>query len=109
MLHLDPPDPIVRLASATNAGDTVAFLAVLSPDVYVNDWGREFRGHTGAASWNETDNIGVGAQITLGETRRGDAEDDWVVDVNVRSHRFNGAGTFTLTIKDGLITRLITG
>ena len=43
--------------------DEARFLSEFASDGYLNDWGREFRGHDGIAQWNETDNIGRQARF----------------------------------------------
>ena len=103
------PAPIQALVDATNAGDSQAFVALFTEDAFVKDYGREFHGQDGAASWNATDNIGVGAHFDLHGVRAGAAPGDYLVDVTVRSRRFNGDGTLATTIRDGRISRLVTG
>jgi hypothetical protein len=101
------PPAVQRMLDATNRADTDAFVAAFSDDAYLNDWGREFHGRSGAASWNQTDNIGVQAHLDLRGVRPGDESDHFFVDVTVRSNRFNGEGTFDIRIKDNLITQLV--
>ena len=64
-------------------------------------------GLDGAASWDSTDNIGVGAQFVLRNVRPGDGDGRYLVDLTVTSRRFNGEGTFDIGVRDDLITRLV--
>lgn len=48
------PTAVQRFIDATNAGDTEAFLDAFTSDASLNDWGREFTGRDGIASWNRT-------------------------------------------------------
>ncbi len=54
----DLPAPVQAFIDTTNAGDSEAFVAVFTDDAHLEDWGRVFRGHDGARSWNASDNIG---------------------------------------------------
>jgi hypothetical protein len=101
------PPVVQQMIDATNRGDSAAFVGTFSDDAYLNDYGREFHGKDGAASWNSTDNIGVGAHFTLRGVRPGDGDGAYLVDITVTSHRFNGEGTFDIHVRDGLITRLV--
>jgi hypothetical protein len=103
------PPPIQALVDATNAADSDAFVALFTEDAYIEDYGRKFHGQGGAASWNETDNIGVGAHFELHSVRAGAEPGDFLVDITVRSRRFNGDGTLDTSIRDGRISRLVTG
>jgi SnoaL-like domain len=107
--YLDTPAPIAAMIAATNAADSDAFVAVFTDDAYLNDWGREFHGHSGIASWNRTDNIGVEAHFDLHGVRAGDADDEYLADLTVTSRRFNGDGTFTISLRDRLISRFVIG
>jgi hypothetical protein len=95
------------MIDATNRGDNAAFAEVFSDHAFVSDGGREFHGRDGAASWNSTDNIGVGATLQLRDVRPGHGDHRYLVDVAVTSHRFNGNGTFDIEINEGRITRLV--
>jgi SnoaL-like protein len=102
----DLPAAIRAFVDATNAGDTDAFLATFSADPYLNDWGREFHGREGAASWNETDNIGVRAHFEVHGVRVENGA--YVVTMKVSGGGFNGTGPLTFTLDDaGKIDRLV--
>ncbi|MER8395884.1 nuclear transport factor 2 family protein [Mesorhizobium sp. M1340] len=62
---MDTPDPIRRFVEATNAGDTEAFLDSFTPDAFLSDWGRSFRGREQIARWNQSDNIGVQSRFSI--------------------------------------------
>ena len=99
--------PIARMIEATNAGDTAGFLASFSDDAYIEDWGRGFHGQTGAASWNETDNIGRHARFeVLGHRDEGETQ---VVSIQVSGGGYNGTGDIVFTVAGGKITRMIIG
>jgi hypothetical protein len=104
------PNAIREFFDATNHGDSERFVAAFGPDAYLNDWGREFRGRDGAASWNRTDNIGKQARFEVQGVRtvRGDDVDgEWIVTVTVTGNGYNGPGEFTFELADGLISRFV--
>lgn len=91
------PGPIQRFVDATNRGDTEAFLACFTPNATLSDWGRQFHGRDGIASWNETDNIGVKARMEVlraKSTARGHE-----VTVKVASGNFNGEGLIVFALE----------
>jgi len=99
--------PIARMVEATNAGDTPSFLATFSEDAYLEDWGRGFHGRAGAASWNETDNIGKRSHFeVLGQRDEGDTQ---VVSIKVTGGGYNGTGDIVFTVAGEQITRMIIG
>lgn len=99
------PGAITRMIEATNAADSDAFVACFTEDAYLEDWGRGFDGHDGIRSWDSTDNIGVGMHFDLEAARQEGAE--WLVSVEAKSERFNGAGKFRITLDGDRIARLI--
>jgi hypothetical protein len=101
------PPAIQGFVDATNAADSAAFLSWFAQDAYLNDWGREFRGHDEIASWNTTDNIGVESRFELLSADPGDSEGSFTVTMAVSGDGFNGTSTFSFTLRDGLISRLI--
>jgi len=97
--------PIQRMIDATNNGDTEAFIACFTSDAYLVDWGREFHGHDGVASWNQTDNIGKHAHFEATATRtEGSTE---VVTLVVTGGGYNGTGDIVFEIAGDLISRMI--
>lgn len=102
------PPAIRAFVDATNRGDSEAFVAAFSADAYLNDWGREFHGHDGVASWNETDNIGTQAHFAVHGIRPGRLERQYLVTVTVTGNGYNGPGTFTFQLDEaGLIARFV--
>ena len=102
------PGAVLSFIAATNSPDDAALVAVFTDDAYVNDWGREFRGHEGVASWNRTDNIGAGMRFEfVSATNMGD--DVYKVTLKAASRRFSGIGTMRIAVRGGLITRLEIG
>ena len=102
----DLPGSVQAFVDATNAGDTEAFLQTFSADPYLNDWGREFHGRDGVASWNQTDNIGVRSQFEVQGVRVEDGT--YVVTMKVSGAGFNGIGPLAFTLDDaGKIDRLM--
>jgi ketosteroid isomerase-like protein len=101
------PAAIRTFIDATNAADSDAFVAGFTADAYLDDWGREFRGHEGIRSWDRTDNIGVHAHFDRIALASGESPDSYVVTLNVTGDGYNGAGTMRFELRDGLIARLI--
>src|SRR3569832_2587650 len=99
------PSVIQHMVDTTNAGDIAGFLDCFSTDAFLSDWGRDFSGREGIASWNKTDNIGVKSKLRLvsvtpdGGTYR--------VTIAVSGGGFNGDGTMTFTLAGDRIARLI--
>ena len=100
------PAPIQAMIDATNAGDSDAFVAAFTEDGYVNDWGREFRGHAGLRAWDATDNIGVQAHfdVVSVEQQRADA---YVVVLTVSGNGFNGTGPMTFTVRGDKLASMV--
>ena len=59
------PPAIQAFVDTTNSGDSDGFVGAFTEDAYLNDWGREFRGRDGVASWNRSDNIGRQAHFDV--------------------------------------------
>jgi ketosteroid isomerase-like protein len=100
-----PPAAVTAFIDATNSADSDAFVAAFTDDAYVRDWGREFTGHDGVASWNRSDNIGVGMHFELIQCEE-KGEDRYIVRLKCTSRRFNGTGDMRMTLRNGLISRL---
>lgn len=111
MAVTDPPAAvpavIQEFIDATNAGDTERFVATFTDDAYLNDWGREFRGHDGVRSWNETDNIGMKAHFDFVSGEPGSDPDEYTLTLKVTSNRFNGTGPLKFTLREGKIASLV--
>jgi hypothetical protein len=93
------------MIDATNAEDTVAFVASFTADAFLSDWGREFHGHEGVARWNETDNIGVHARFTATAVR--DEGSEHVVTLKVTGDGYNGTGDIRFKTVGDLISRMV--
>ncbi|MFI6346159.1 nuclear transport factor 2 family protein [Streptomyces sp. NPDC050560] len=100
------PTAIRTFIDTTNAGDSEGFVTAFTTDAYLNDWGREFRGHDGIRSWNGTDNIGVRSHFDLVTFEPGDKPDSYVVTLTVTGDGYNGTGPMRFELRDGLISRL---
>ena len=107
MTELTMPPAIEAFVETTNRGDSEGFVAAFTTDAYLNDWGREFRGHDGAASWNRTDNIGKQAHFEVHGIRRGSVDGEYVVTLTVSGNGYNGPGEFTFQLTDGLISSFV--
>jgi hypothetical protein len=104
------PAPIQAFIDTTNAGDNEGFVAVFTDNAYVRDWGREFNGHEGVASWNRTDNIGVNMKFELISCEAtGPGPESYALTIKATSNRFNGTGTMQITLRNNLISRLEIG
>jgi hypothetical protein len=97
--------PIQRMIAATNTGDTAAFIACFTEDAFLSDWGREFHGHAGVASWNQTDNIGKRAHFEATASRQEGADD--IVTLVVTGGGYNGTGDIVFTLRGDLIARMV--
>lgn len=101
----DLPAPIREFIDTTNSGDSDAFVAVFTDDAHLEDWGRVFRGHAGARSWNASDNIGKRSHFVVdGAERDGD---DWIVTVTVTGDGFNGTSPIRFTVDGDRISRMV--
>lgn len=100
------PPVIQRFIDTTNAGDTAAFLEAFTPDAFLSDWGRDFTGRAGIASWNQSDNIGVQSKFRLLEVEPNGAN-AWRVRLAVSGNGYNGEGTMAFTLVGGRISRLV--
>ena len=94
MSETSMPPAIRAFVDATNRGDSDAFVAAFADDAYLNDWGREFRGREGVASWNETDNIGKQSQFDVHGIVEGRKPDQYLLTVTVSG---NGSASVTLS------------
>ncbi len=99
------PAAIAAFFETTNRADTAGFLDCFTDDAFLSDWGRDFTGRDGVASWNETDNIGVKSHLTL--LSIAGTGPDYKVRVRVKGQGFNGEGDMTFTIAGGKIARLV--
>jgi hypothetical protein len=107
MTLTNTPPAIRAFVDTTNAGDSDGFVAAFTTDATLDDWGRTFAGHDGVREWDRTDNIGVQSHLELVDLDASDEEaGTYVAVVRVRGNRFNGTGTMTFRLRDGLIADL---
>ncbi|MER8907048.1 nuclear transport factor 2 family protein [Mesorhizobium sp. M0854] len=99
------PDAIRRFVEATNAGDTKAFLETFTPDAFLSDWGRSFKGREQIARWNQSDNIGVQSKLSI--IRIEPAGDTYKVRIAVTGNGFNGEGDMAFTLDGDRISSLV--
>jgi hypothetical protein len=104
---IETPAAIREFVDSTNAGDGARFVAAFTEDAYLNDWGREFHGHAGVASWNRTDNIGKRTHFQLHSVTPGAGPGEFDADITVRGDGFNGRGVMAFTVDGDRITRLV--
>jgi hypothetical protein len=100
------PTAIQVFVDTTNASDSEGCVAAFAPDVYLNDWGREFHGRDGVAAWDRTDNIGVQAHFELLSVTPGGEPDSYTAVLTVSGNGYNGTGPMAFQLHDGLIATL---
>jgi ketosteroid isomerase-like protein len=100
------PAAIREFVEATNDGDTDRFVAAFTDDAYLNDWGREFHGHSGVRSWDGTDNIGKQSHFEVLGVESGDAPESYVVTMKVTGNGFNGTSPLAFTLRGDRIAAL---
>jgi ketosteroid isomerase-like protein len=92
------PRPVAELIEAANANDTDAFLASLTGDAVVDDWGREFKGLEEIRGWSDREFIGV--KVSLDVTGVEQNDDATTVTAEVGGQGFNGPSHFTFQVHD---------
>ncbi len=100
----DLPEPVARLIAAANANDTDAFLAALTADGVVDDWGREFRGPEAVRAWSDAEFIGV--RVTLDVTAVEQHDGAVTVTAQVGGGGFNGPSHFTFEVAGDRVARM---
>ena len=98
------PEPVARLIAAANANDTDAFLATLTRDGVVDDWGREFRGPDAVRGWSDAEFIGVGVTLEVASVEERDGA--VTVAAQVGGGGFNGPSHFTFDVADDRVARM---
>lgn len=101
------PAAIRAMIDATNARDSDSFVASFAEDGYLNDWGREFRGHDDIRSWDRTDNIGKQSRFELVDVEPGEKDGEFVVTLTVSGGGFNGTGPMTFVVAGGKIASMV--
>jgi hypothetical protein len=93
------------MIDATNAGDSAAFVDAFTEDCFLQDWGRRFHGHAGAADWNESDNIGKNTRFEARGTRLDG--DTYVVTLVVTGDGFNGTSDIRFEVEGDRIRSMV--
>jgi hypothetical protein len=106
-MTVETPVAIRSFLESTNGEDTDAFLAAFADEATLDDWGRVFRGIDEIASWNQSDNIGKHSRFDLVEIIEGGAAGEYVVTLDVAGEGYNGIGTMTFVVQEGLIASLV--
>ncbi len=99
------PASVEQFFTASNAGDTEAFIAAFTDDALLNDSGREFVGRDEITSWNDTENVGVQTTFAVGGFDEGPGA--VTVDVRVSGNGYNGPATFIFVLRDDRISHLL--
>ena len=101
------PAAVQRALTAIDEQDNDAFVAAFAEDGYVDDWGREFRGHDRIRSWS--DNELIGKRATFTGTQVTTPGNPLTILTQVGGDGFNGPSHFTFTIDgDHLASMAIT-
>ncbi|MFC9691627.1 nuclear transport factor 2 family protein [Kribbella sp. NPDC056951] len=101
------PAAVQRALTAIDQQDNDAFVAAFAADGYVDDWGRQFRGHDGIRSWS--DNELIGKRATFTDTRVSTPGNPITLVTQVGGDGFNGPSHFTFDIQgDQLASMTIT-
>ena len=98
------PGAVARLIEAANANDTQAFLASLTADAVVDDWGREFHGPEAIQGWSDGEFIGVHVSLDVTAVERRD--DETTVTATVGGDGFNGPSHFTFAVSGDRVARM---
>lgn len=96
---------IQTFLDATETGDYNTFLTAFAADAVLEDWGRTFVGRDGIDRWNRQEHIGT--QNKLMVTGSFETGDTTTLAVTVSGNGYNGAGTFVIHLRDGLISSFV--
>ena len=106
-LSEDVPPAIRAFVDTTNAADSAAFVAAFTEDAFLSDWGREFVGHEGIASWDASDNIGKRSHFELLGVKPGTGDQQFIVTVMVTGDGYNGTSDLEFTVRGDRVARLV--
>jgi hypothetical protein len=102
------PAAVQRALTAIDEQDNDAFVAAFATDGFVNDWGRELRGHDRIRSWSDNELIGKRATFTGTEVTT--PGNPLTIRTQVGGDGFNGPSHFTFDVQnDQLASMTITG
>ena len=106
-MTVETPVAIRTFIDSSNEEDTERFLASFTDDATLDDWGRVFRGRSGIAGWNDSDNIGKHSRFDVVEVAAGSSAGEYVVTVDVTGEGYNGLGTMTFVVADDLVKSVV--
>ncbi|TCO44302.1 SnoaL-like protein [Kribbella antiqua] len=98
------PAAVQRALTAIDEQDNDAFVAAFAADGYVDDWGRQFRGHDRIRSWSENELIGK--QATFTDTEVSTPGNPLTIVTQVGGAGYNGPSHFTFDIENDQITSM---
>lgn len=96
------PEAINNFVNYTNSADSENFVKSFTEDAVLNDWGTEYQGQKGVASWNQTDNIGKKSQFKVVDAKK-ENDNTWIVNLKVTGNGFNGVSPFEMEVKGDLL------
>lgn len=96
------PPPLDTLVSVVNGGNTEEFLALLTEDSVVDDWGTRYVGKSEIRTWSDRELIGAKGVMTVQGVETHGSEihllSHW------KSNFYTGPGRFIFSIRDGRIS-----
>ncbi|HET8844689.1 MAG TPA: nuclear transport factor 2 family protein [Ktedonobacteraceae bacterium] len=97
--------PVVKRAiDALNQGSLAGFMACFTPNAEIVDVST-YKGHQAISAWAQRENFNVHLQMQVEQEKNAEGT---VLYGHVHSHGgYNGPATFTFTLHDGLIQRLV--
>ena len=98
------PAAVQRALDAIDALDNDAFVAAFAADGYVNDWGREFRGHDRIRTWSTNELIGK--QATFTNTEVTTPGNPITLITQVGGNGFNGPSHFTFDVQNNTLAAM---
>ncbi len=99
------PAPIQNFLDATNRGDAKGVVDSFTADAMLNDWGRQFDGHAGVASWDSTDNTGVRSRMEVLSFKP--SANGTLVTIRVSGDGYNGTGNLDFSLSGDRISQLL--
>jgi hypothetical protein len=96
------PRPIDELVRTVNGGDTAGFLALLSDDCVVDDWGSIYSGRHEIRVWSDRELIGAKGLMTVRHIEQSGPQICLLADW--KSSFYTGPGRFLLHVASGKIT-----
>ncbi|TWD72419.1 SnoaL-like protein [Kribbella amoyensis] len=103
-MSTDIPAAVRRALDAIDQLDNDAFAAAFAEDGYVDDWGRQFRGHGQIRSWS--DNELIGKRATFTGTEVSTPGNPITLLTQVGGDGFNGPSHFTFDVQGDRIASM---